>query len=110
MSTRMTFTHVHLRAEAGAVTGSIQRVCAGHASNASSITNWVTGKFYELTYDDGSTASVTGSQNEVHQQFAHNVEVHAGQCLDGPFIAVGTSDGNGLAIYHRGHITLADDA
>ena len=56
----MTFTHVHLRAEVGAVTGSIQRVCAGHASNASSITNWVTGKFYELTYDDGSTASVTG--------------------------------------------------
>lgn len=104
MSTRMTFTHVHLRAEAGAVTGSIQRVCAGHASNASSITNWVTGKFYELTYDDGSTASVTGSQNEVHHTGASAIAIPAGKCVDGPFIGF-TTDADPMLIYHVGSLT-----
>ena len=110
MSRNLDFTQLFFLDEAGSVTGSIERVCGIAASNATTVDNGVTGIFHSLKYDDGTTAAHTGSQNEVHQIFAHNVEVHAGQCLDGPFIAVGTSDGNGLAIYHTGPIIFADDA
>ena len=106
----MDFTQLYVMAAEGSITGSMQRICAVHHTNGTTVDNWVTGTFKKLTYDDGTEAAHTGSQNEVHQIFAHNVEVHAGQCLDGPFIAVGTSDGNGLAVYHTGPIILADDS
>ena len=115
MSTNMNFTNLHVRAAAGSVTGSIQRVCAGHASNASQIDNWVTGNFKSLVYGAESTASIhgdtaahTGSQNEVHQTGTQDIDILAGKCVDGPFIAIGT-DGDPTLIYYHGSLTIADD-
>ena len=81
--------------------GSIERICGIAASNATTVDNGVTGIFHSLKYDDGTVADITGSQNEVHQQFAHNVEVHAGRCLDGPFMAVHVN-AEPCLIYHNG--------
>ena len=90
MATNMNFINLHVRAAAGSVTGSIQRVCAGDESNASTITDWVTGNFKSLKYDDGTTADITGSQNDVHQQGTTDIDIIAGSCVDGSFIAIGT--------------------
>ena len=108
MTTRMNFTHLTVRAAAGSVTGSIQRVCAADVSNASTIDNWVTGNFKSLIYDDGSTADITGSQNEFHQQGTQDIDILAGNCVDGPFIAIGT-DADPMLIYHQGGLVSVDD-
>ena len=108
MTTRMNFTHLTVRAAAGSVTGSIQRVCAADETNASTIDNWVTGNFKSLTYSDGSSAAHTGSQNEVHQIGTQNIDILASKCVDGPFIAIGT-DGDPMLIYHHGNLTIAND-
>ena len=106
--TTLNFTKLHVRAAAGSVTGSIQRVCAADETNASTIDNWVTGNFKSLIYDDGSTADITGSQNEFHQQGTQDIDILAGKCVDGPFIAIGT-DGDPTLIYYHGSLTIADD-
>ena len=115
MSTNMNFTNLHVRAAAGSVTGSIQRVCAGHASNASQIDNCVTGNFKSLKYHKtdgleiaGATAAHTGSQNEVHQIVTQAIDIPAGTCVDGPFIAIGT-DADPILIYNHGIVASADD-
>ena len=108
MTTRMNFTHLTVRAAAGSVTGSIQRVCAADESNASTIDNWVTGNFKSLTYSDGSAAAHTGSQNEVHQIGTQNIDILASKCVDGPFIAIGT-DADPMLIYHQGGLVSVDD-
>lgn len=106
---------LNVRAAAGSVTGSIVKICAGHASNASQIDNWVAGNFKSLTYGAESAASIsgdaaahTGSQNDVHQIGTQAVDIPAGTCLDGPFIAVGT-DADPMVIYYNGHLTSIDD-
>ena len=106
--TTLNFTKLHVRAAAGSVTGSIQRVCAADESNASTIDNWVTGNFKSFTYSDGNAAAHTGSQNEVHQIGTQNIDILAGKCVDGPFIAIGT-DADPTLIYHHGSLTIAND-
>jgi len=106
--TTLNFTKLHVRAAAGSVTGSIQRVCAADEANASTIDNWVTGNFKSFTYSDGTAAAHTGSQNEVHQIGTQNIDILAGKCVDGPFIAIGT-DADPTLIYHHGSLTIADD-
>lgn len=106
--TTLNFTKLHVRAAAGSVTGSIQRVCAADESNASTITDWVTGNFKSFTYSDGTEAAHTGSQNEVHQTGTQDIDILAGKCVDGPFIAIGT-DGDPTLIYYHGSLTIADD-
>ena len=106
--TTLNFTKLHVRAAAGSVTGSIQRVCAADESNASTIDNWVTGNFKSFTYSDGTAAAHTGSQNEVHQIGTQNIDILAGKCVDGPFIAIGT-DADPTLIYHHGSLTIAND-
>ena len=106
--TTLNFTKLHVRAAAGSVTGSIQRVCAADETNVSTIDNWVTGNFKSLTYSDGSAAAHTGSQNEVHQIGTQNIDILASKCVDGPFIAIGT-DGDPMLIYHHGNLTIAND-
>ena len=108
MATNMNFTNLHVRAAAGSVTGSIQRVCAGDESAASTITDWVTGNFKSLIYSDGTAAAHTGSQNEVHQIGTQNIDILPGKCVDGPFIAIGTDEDPTL-IYYRGGLTIAND-
>ena len=106
--TTLNFTKLHVRAAAGSVTGSIQRVCAADESNASTITDWVTGNFKSFTYSDGTEAAHTGSQNEVHQTGTQDIDILAGKCVDGPFIAIGT-DGDPRLIYYHGSLTFAVD-
>ena len=106
--TKLNFTKLHVRAAAGSVTGSIQRVCAADESNASTITDWVTGNFKSFTYSDGTAAAHTGSQNEVHQTGTQDIDILAGKCVDGPFIAIVT-DGDPTLIYYHGSLTIADD-
>ena len=106
--TKLNFTKLHVRAAAGSITGSIQRVCAADETNASTIDNWVTGNFKSFTYSDGSSAAHMGSQNEVHQIGTQNIDILASKCVDGPFIAIGT-DGDPTLIYYHGSLTIADD-
>ena len=101
--TTLNFTKLHVRAAAGSVTGSIQRVCAADESNASTITDWVTGNFKSFTYSDGTEAAHTGSQNEVHQTGTQDIDILAGKCVDGPFIAINVSAGRGI-MYYNGNI------
>ena len=113
--TTLNFTKLHVRAAAGSVTGSIQRVCAADESNASTLDNWVTGIFKSLVYGaeenvsiHGTEAAHTGSQNEVHQIGTQNIDILPGKCVDGPFIAIGT-DADPTLIYYRGGLTIAND-
>ena len=108
-------TKLYVRAAAGSVTGSIQRVCAADESNASTIDNWVTGNFKSLQYGPESSGSIsgepaahTGSQNDVHQIGTQDIDILASKCVDGPFIAIGT-DADPMLIYYTGHLTIADD-
>tara|TARA_B100000902_G_C26397752_1_gene476271 strand:+ start:64 stop:405 length:342 start_codon:yes stop_codon:yes gene_type:complete len=106
---------LNVRAAAGSATGSIVKVCAVDASNASTIDNWVAGNFNSLTYGAESTASIsgdvaahTGSQNDVHQIGTQDIDIPAGTCVDGPFIAIGTN-AEPTIIYYNGHLTSIDD-
>ena len=106
----MDFTQLYVMAAEGSITGSIQRICAVHHTNGTTVDNWVTGTFKKLTYDDGTEAAHTGSQNDVHQIGTTSFEVPVGGCVDGPFIAVGTDDSNGLLVYYLpGTLIQVDD-
>ena len=108
MTTRMNFTQLTIRAAAGSVTGSIQRVCAADESNASTIDNWVTGNFKSFTYSDGNAAAHTGSQNDAGTTSNDDLTVAANSCIDGPFIAI-HADADDVLIYHNGiYNTVAD--
>ena len=106
--TTLNFTKLHVRAAAGSVTGSIQRVCAADESNASTITDWVTGNFKSFTYSDGTAAAHTGSQNEVHQTGTQDIDILAGKCVDGPFIAI-HGDGDTVLVYNSGLANVVTD-
>ena len=103
---------VHVRAAAGSITGSIQRICGGKTNsgvpNTSEITDFKSGVFHSLKYDDGSTADTTGSQNELHQDSTTSFHVAGGACIDGPFIAVGTA-ADPVIVYHHGGLIVNDD-
>ena len=106
------FSSVHVRTAAGSVTGSIVKICGGKTNSGvvhtSEITDFTSGKFNSLIYDDGTTADITGSQNEAVQTATTSFHIAAGSCIDGPFIAIGT-DANPLIIYHFGTLTIAND-
>ena len=105
-------TKLYVRAAAGSVTGSIQRVCAADESNASTIDNWVTGNFKSLQYGPESSGSIsgepaahTGSQNDVHQIGTQDIDILASKCVDGPFIAINVSAGSGV-LYYNGDLAV----
>ena len=41
----MDFTQLYVMAAEGSITGSIQRICAVHHTNGTTVDNWVTGTF-----------------------------------------------------------------
>ena len=94
------YIKLYVRAAAGSATGSIQRVCAGHTTNASQIDNWTSGHH--------KVSDLTSAQNVVWQTSEQAIDIPAGTCVDGPFIAIGT-DADPMIIYHYGDLTNIDD-
>jgi len=102
------WNNIHVQTAAGSITGSIQKICAGHASNTVTITSWKTGNFKSLIYTDGTTADVTGSQNELGAQGTDDITVAANSCIEGPFMAI-HGNGNTVLVYHNGIANTVDD-
>ena len=104
------WNHLYIQTAAGNVTGSIEKECAGHATDTVTIASWVTGTFKSLTYSDGTTADATGSQNNVDTIGTDNLTLDPakGQCLDGPFISL-HGNGNTLLVYHNGLANVVTD-
>ena len=105
---RTDWSNLHVQTAAGNITGSIQRICAGHASNAVTITSYTTGIFKSLKYPNGDVADITGSQNDAGTTSNDDLTVAANSCIDGPFIAI-HADADDVLIYHNGiYNTVAD--
>ena len=101
--------YLYTQTAAGSITGSIERICAG-SDTAVVITSHTTGEFKGLTYTDGTTADITGSQHEQTTSTTDNLNLASAknQCIDGPFIAV-HGDGNTVLVYHNGLANIVDD-
>jgi len=105
------WNHLSVYAAASRITGSIVKICTGHASADTVITDYTTGTFKSLTYPNGDVASITGSQNIADTTGETDI-VATGEngqgCIDGPFIAVHI-DGNTTLVYHNGIASSTED-